>query len=690
MYKTKSGKAHPLGATPDANGVNFSIFSENAISVKLLLFNKHNDLDPFLEIDIDHITNRTFHFWHVYVEGLKPGTHYAYRIDGQRDVSSGHRFNPNKILLDPYSKGNTNDLWNRVDACGEDDNLHSSMRSVVIDSGNYDWEGDTALNLPIKDSIIYEMHVRGFTKGEGSNVKHPGSFRGIIEKIPYLKSLGITAVELLPIFEFDSKEILKVKQNGEELSNYWGYSTYSFFAPHAMYCINPEVGNHINEFRDMVKALHKAGIEIILDVVFNHSSEGNHQGPTINFKGIDNSIYYYLSPESREFYFDFSGCGNTINCNHPVVEKFITDCLAYWINEMHIDGLRFDEGSILSRGEDGIPLKHPPVLWTLELAEIFSSTKLIAEAWDAAGLYQIGNFTGFRWSEWNGKYRDSCRRFLKGDVEQIGDVAARVAGSADLYQHSRHRPTNSINFMACHDGMTLMDLVSYNRKNNWANGEENNDGIDENLSWNSGIEGETDDQSIILFRKQRIKNFLSVLFLSTGVPMILSGDEVGKSQKGNNNVYCQDNDLAWFDWSLVDRNADLLRFTQKIIEFRRNCSNLRRSYFYLGNINERGLADISWHGCQLNSPGWYDDNSRVLAFTIASFVDSDPDIHVMMNMDSQNLDFEIPNIEDRKWYRFVDSSLDSPNDILSKNNVKLCKEKLYNVNSYSIAILISK
>ncbi len=690
MYKTKSGKAHPLGATPDANGVNFSIFSENATSVKLLLFNKHNDLDPFLEIDIDHITNRTFHFWHVYVEGLKPGTHYTYRIDGQSDVSSGHRFNPNKILLDPYSKGNTNDLWNRVDACGEDDNLHSSMRSVVIDSSNYDWEGDTALNLPIQDSIIYEMHVRGFTNGEGSNVKHPGTFRGIIEKIPYLKSLGITAVELLPIFEFDSKEILKVKENGYELRNYWGYSTYSFFAPHAMYCTNPEIGNHINEFRDMVKALHKAGIEIILDVVFNHSSEGNHQGPTINFKGIDNSIYYYLSPESREFYFDYSGCGNTINCNHPVVEKFITDCLAYWINEMHIDGLRFDEGSILSRGEDGTPLKHPPVLWNLELAEIFSKTKLIAEAWDAAGLYQIGSFTGFRWSEWNGKYRDTFRKFLKGDTGEIGSVAARVAGSADLYQHSRHRPTNSINFMACHDGMTLMDLVSYNSKNNWENGEDNKDGIDENLSWNSGIEGETDDQSIIRFRKQRIKNFLSVLFLSIGVPMILSGDEVGKSQKGNNNVYCQDNDLAWFDWSLVDRNADLLRFTQKIIEFRRNCSNLRRSYFYLGNINIRGLADITWHGCQLNSPGWFDENSRVLAFTIASFVDSEPDIHVMMNMDSQNLNFEIPVIEDRKWYRFVDTSLDSPNDILSKKKVKLFKEKLYNVNSYSIAILISK
>lgn len=688
-HEVSSGRQHPLGSTPDENGVNFSLFSENAEAVQLLLFEKHDDIEPFQVIDFDPKINRTFHFWHIYVEGLKPGVSYGYKIDGSRDKSAGHRFNPDKLLLDPYSKGNTNDLWDRVAACGDGDNTAQSMRSIVIDWTKYDWKGDVKINRPMKDSIIYEMHVGGFTKNPNSGAKFPGTFKGVTEKIPYLKELGITAVELLPVFEFDSKEILKIKDNGEVLRNYWGYSTYSFFAPHAAYCTSPDEGSHLDEFRDMVKELHKAGIEVILDVVFNHTNEGNHEGPVINFKGIDNLIHYYLSPESREFYFDYSGCGNTLNCNHPVVEKFIFDCLKFWVEEMHVDGFRFDEGSILSRGENGQPLRHPPVLWSIELSEVFADTKLIAEAWDAAGLYQIGGFPGYRWGEWNGKYRDTIRRFLKGDAGIVGQVADRIAGSASIYQHSRHKPTNSINFVACHDGMTLWDLVSYNYKNNWANGENNNDGIDDNLSWNSGFEGEVNDSEIINFRKKRVKNFLATLLVSNGVPMILSGDEVGKSQNGNNNVYCQDNELAWFDWELTENNKDLLRFTQLMINFRKQNESLRRDDFYKGELNSRGIPDISWHGCSVNSPGWDDPNAKVLAFTIGSFTENQPDIQVMINMHYTPLEFELPKIGKTKWYRFVDTSLLSPDDILAKSKMKAVTGQSYLVNEYSVVILVN-
>lgn len=686
-HKVSSGKAHPLGSTVNSKGVNFSIYSENATSIELLLFNDNNSKEPYQIIELDPKENRTFHFWHIQVEGVKPGTNYAYRIDGPQDKSEGHRFNKNKVVLDPYSKGNTNTLWDRVAACNDEDNLENSMRSVVIDQTKYDWRGDKKLNTPSKDSVIYEMHVGGFTKNKNSGVKNPGTFKGVTEKIQYLKSLGVTAVELLPVFEFDSKEILNIKDDGEVLKNYWGYSTFSFFAPHAAYCNSPDQGTHLDEFRDMVKELHKAGIEVILDVVFNHSNEGNHQGPTINFKGIDNSLYYYLVPEAREFYFDYSGCGNTLNCNHPVMEKFILDCLTFWVEEMHVDGFRFDEGSILSRGEDGTPLEHPPVLWNMELSEVFEDTKLIAEAWDAAGLYQIGSFPGYRWSEWNGKYRDAVRKFMKGDKGITGELASRIAGSADIYSHSRHLPTNSINFIACHDGMTLFDLVAYNEKNNWANGENNNDGIDENLSWNSGVEGETEDKGLIHFRKQRVKNFMAILMLSNGIPMILSGDEVGKSQFGNNNVYCQDNELAWFDWDLVNTNSDILNFTQEMIKFRSANESLRRGEFFNGEENKQGLKDITWHGCKLNEPGFENPESNVLAFTLASQKRLQPDIHVMMNMHYEPLEFEIPSGENFKWKRFADTSLEAGDDIspVKKNRVDIIEK--YTVNPYSLVIL---
>jgi glycogen operon protein len=690
QFRVQKGRAHPLGATPDENGTNFSLYSENATAVQLLLFDAHDDVEPFQIIDFDPVWNMTFHFWHVYVEGLKPGAHYVYRIDGPRDVNQGFRFNPNKIILDPYSKGNNNTLWNRVDACGDGDNLKTSMRCVVIDTKGYDWENDAPVHRPIKDSIIYEMHVGGFTRSKTSKVENPGTFKGVIEKIPYLKKLGVNTIELLPVFEFDAKEIVRIRDDGMPLYNYWGYSTFSFFAPHAAYCSNPEEGNHVDEFRDMVKELHRAGIEVILDVVFNHTNEGNHQGPTINFKGIDNNVYYYLSHDNKEFYFDYSGCGNTINANHPIVEKFITDCLNYWVQEMHVDGFRFDEGSILSRGEDGSPLAHPPVLWELELAEIFADTKLIAEAWDAAGLYQIGSFPGYRWAEWNGKYRDAIRSFVKGDPGVIGDVASRIAGSSDIYKHSRHRPTNSLNFVSCHDGFCMKDIVTYNFKHNDDNGEGNRDGVNDNLSWNSGIEGETNDRAIVTFRNRRIKNFVSILMLSTGVPMLLSGDEVGKMQFGNNNPYCQDNEISWFDWSLTKTNEELFRFFRLMIEFRNANSLLRRDDFFDGAINKRGLKDIDWHGCKLHSPGWMDPASKILSFTMGAFEEKEPDIHVMMNMDQEPLMFDIPVIEERQWYRFVDTWLPVSEDILERGQEKLYGEHQYLVNPYSIVILISK
>lgn len=690
-YEIETGKAHPLGATPDDQGVNFSLFSENATSVQLLLFEAHSDVDPFMIVDLDGDDNKTFHFWHVYIKGLKPGVCYAYRVDGPHNIHQGHRFNKKKVLIDPYAKGNIDVVWDRIEACTDNDNLRTCMKSVVIDPDTYDWEGDKCLNIPMKDSIIYEMHVGGFTKSSSSKANNPGTFKGVIEKIPYLKELGVTAVELLPVFEFDSKHPLRITEDGRELKNYWGYSTIGFFSPESSYCIEPESGNHLNEFRDMVKELHKAGIEVILDVVFNHTDEGNHLGPVISFKGIDNKIYYHTVPSDRQYYMDYSGCGNTVNCNYPIVEKFITDVLEFWVKEMHVDGFRFDEGSILTRGEDGAPLKYAPVLWNIELMETFADIKLIAEAWDAGGLYQIGAFPGYRWAEWNGTFRDTIRKFVKGEPGIVGAVATKIAGSADVYQPSGHSPLNSINFITCHDGFTLKDLVSYNEKHNEANGENNMDGVNDNFSWNCGYEGETEDREINNLREIQIKNFITILLLSKGIPMITSGDEVGRTQKGNNNTYCQDNEINWFDWTLLDKNKDNFHFFKNMISFRKNNAVLRSGRFFEGKINERGLADITWHGCKLGSPGWNDNLSKVLSFTMGALEKGASDIHVMMNMDNSGLDFEIPDIKgNRKWYRTVDTSLPSPEDITECGKEKLINSSIYHVNAHSIVILISK
>ncbi len=687
-YQTEAGRTHPLGATVNERGVNFALFSEYATGVELLLFNKHDDVDPAQIISLSPDKNKSFHIWHVFVRDLKPGMHYAYRVNGPCCPEDGHRFDPEKVLIDPYAKGNSKSVWRRGDACGPGSNLQTSMRSVVIDTADYDWQDDRPLAAPMSDLIIYELHVGGFTKSPSSGATSPGTFRGVIEKIPYLKELGITAVELLPVFEFDDTETLRTV-DGQPLKNYWGYSTMAFFAPHPGYCENPESGNHVREFRDMVKALHAAGISVILDVVFNHTDEGNHQGPTFSFKGIDNKNYYHLVPDNEQYYNDFTGCGNTFKCNHPIAEKLIVECLEYWVNEMHVDGFRFDEASVLTRGEDGAPLEYPPVVWHIELSEALADTKVFAEAWDAAGLYQIGYFPGYRWGEWNGRFRDDIRRFVKGDPGLIGNVAYRLAGSSDLYESRRHLPINSVNFVNCHDGFTLNDLVSYDDKNNEANGEGNRDGINENLSWNCGAEGESLDLGVETLRTQQIKNFAVLLLVSQGVPMFVAGDEVRRTQRGNNNGYCQDNELNWFDWTLPQRHADLFRFWKQMIAFRKAHPSIHRSRFFTGLGNERGLADIAWHGCQLNTPKWSDSESRVLAFTLGG-AGGEADIHVMFNMSWQSAAFQLPAAGGRSWYRSVDTSLPSPDDIADARSETAVAGDSYIVNGRSSVILISR
>jgi glycogen operon protein len=690
MYQIKPGRAHPLGAVLDANGVNFSLFSEHATYVELLLFANHDDLEPTQIIPLDPLKYRTFHFWHVYVIGLPPSFHYAYRLDASPNAQgTGNRFNRNKVVIDPYARGNTTSLWSRANASEPDDNVHTSMRSAIIDTSNYDWEGDQPLNRPMSETIIYEMHVGGFTKSPSSGSQYAGTFSGIREKIPYLTELGITAIELLPIFAFDETGISRLNPvDGTPLRDFWGYNPISHFAPHSAYCNSPTEGSHVQDFRDMVKALHKAGIEVILDVVFNHTGENGQSGPTISFSGIDNSIYYCLDPQNAEHYIDDSGCGNTFNCNHPIVEKLIVECLEFWVKEMHVDGFRFDEASILTRGIDGIPMRYPSVLWHIELDEALADTKIIAEAWDAAGLYQVGSFPGYRWAEWNGRYRDDIRRFVKGDPGIVGTVASRMTGSSDIYQATGHMPINSINFITCHDGFTLNDLVSYNSKHNEANGEGNRDGSDTNFSWNYGIEGETDDQAIETLRLKQIKNFFAILMLSQGVPMLLAGDEVKRTQRGNNNAYCQDNEMSWFDWNLVQKNADLLRFVKLMITFRKSHSNLRRERFFTGEPDAQGQKDIDWHGVKLYSPGWFDPNSRVLAFTIWG-LSQDDDLHVLLNMDTVDLDFEIP-VSQKKWFIAIDTARQSPADIAEAGQEIALAGSMCHVERHSLVVLLSR
>lgn len=683
QYNTNPGSTYPTGAIVKEDGVNFSIFSRHATHVELLLFCDTEQREPYQIIKLDPESNRTFFAWHVFVEGLQAGSCYAWRMDGPHDTyHTGLRFDPDKYLLDPWARAVSDKHWVRQAACQPGENGKTAMRSLVVDN-HYDWEGDTLLNVKSETIIIYEMHVGGFTRHPSSGVDHPGTFGAVIEKIPYLQELGITHVELLPVMAFDEQDVPPgTAQLG--LKNYWGYSTHSFFSPHPGYCVTPEQGTHIREFRDMVKALHKAGISVIMDVVFNHTSEAGEGGPTINFKGIDNSVFYHLDHHDKNHFRDYTGCGNTVNANHPIVANFIVDCLEYWVHEMHVDGFRFDLASALARGEQGEVLHDPPVLWAIDLSERLSKTKLIAEAWDATGLYQVGSFPGNRWAEWNGLYRDVVRAFIRGDHDVISQFATRISGSSDLYNHQGRLPISSINFITCHDGFTLNDLVSYNAKHNHANGEDNRDGCSNNISYNYGIEGETTDLRIMAIRKQQAKNAFAILLLSQGVPMLLAGDEVLATQHGNNNSYCQDNELTWFDWDLTETNHDMLHFVKNMIALRKRHPALMRRRFLTGKQGEDGAkADIIWHSEKLGALNWDDPTSLILSFTLAATTEYEGDLHVMMNMSAAECNMALP---DQPWCLAVDTSLESPRDIIPPQQQNAVRMNSYLVKSRTVAV----
>jgi len=686
-YPVLPGRRYPPGATVEDAGVNFSVYSRHATGAELLLYESATSPEPFQIIRLDPRTNHTFFSWHVLVQGLLPGTHYTWRLEGPNDPHGhGWRFDPNIELVDPWARAINVAGWDRWRRQHRGVQPHDSPRAIVL-AEEYDWEGDTPLHLPSEQMIIYELHVGGFTRHPSSGVRHPGTFLGLIEKIPYLKELGITHVELMPVMAFDEQDVPEeVWKAG--LRNFWGYSTLGFFSPHPGFCVTPERGTHRREFRDMVKALHRAGIGVILDVVFNHTCEGGAGGPILNFKGFGNETFYCLDTIDKGIYLDFTGCGNTVNANHPLVTHFILDALEYWVREMHVDGFRFDLASALARDSDGRPLANPPVLWGIELSDTLAETEIIAEAWDAAGLYQVGSFPGYRWMEWNGRYRDSIRRFVRGDPGLIPEIATRISGSSDLYEANLRQPINSINFVTCHDGFTLWDLVSYNRKHNLANHEGNRDGSDNNLSWNCGIEGETQNLEVLNLRRRQAKNFLTLLFLSQGIPMLLAGDEVLRSQQGNNNAWCQDNEIGWFDWSLLDRNADMLRFTRGLIALRKRHPNLRHRHFLVGQPLPGGtLPDVAWHGLELNAPRWDDPESRILAFTLAPTCAEEAPLHVMINMSDRALRFALPEIAPARWYLALDTARPAPNDVMSPADQSPVSEIRPLVRARSILVL---
>lgn len=678
----EKGEAYPLGSTLLSGGVNFSLFCKHGTSVELLLFDRAEDIEPSRVITLDARYHRTYHYWHVFVPGLSNGQLYAYRIQGPFDLSRGHRYSDKSILLDPYAKAVAVPETYQRYAYKIGGDASPPMKSAVADLSLYDWQDDKRLLRPFAQTIIYELHVAGFTRNPNSKVaaEKRGTYAGLIEKIPYLKDLGITAVELLPVFQFDEQDC------PPGLVNYWGYSPVSFFAPHHNYSCSKEPLKVLDEFRDMVKALHRAGIEVILDVVYNHSAEGDDKGPSFCFRGIDNKVYYLLD-NNKALYSNFSGTGNTLNANHSIVRRMIIDSLHFWANEMHVDGFRFDLASILSRDANGQPLENPPVLWDIESDPRLAGIKLIAEAWDAAGLYQVGSFAGDSWKEWNGKFRDDVRRFLRGDEGNISTLVTRLIGSPDIYHGMEREPERSINFVTCHDGFTLNDLVSYNEKHNEANGESNRDGTNENYSWNCGEEGDSGDAAIDDIRLRQIKNFLSINLLSIGAPMLLMGDEVRRTQKGNNNAYCQNNELSWFDWSLTEKNFGLYRFVKHLIAFRQQRDlALPENKMSLGQLLEK--AQISWHGVKLGMPDWA-PNSHTIAFSVISLSGS-LSVHYMLNAYGEALAFELPQLENKiKWKRWIDTSLHSPDDIDAWTEGREVDGSTYNVPAHTAVILMA-
>ena len=655
-----AGQSYPLGASLAGSGVNFNVYSRNATRMEVLLFDHADDSQPSRVITLDPNANRTYHYWHVWVDGVKPGQIYGYRAYGPFDPANGNRFDPHKVLLDPYGRALAVPAnYSREAARQAGDNTATAMKSVVIDPRSYDWEGDKPLKRPASQTIVYEMHVRGFTRHPSSGVSEEkrGTYAGLIEKIPYLQDLGITAVELLPVFQFDALDAPAGRVN------YWGYAPVSFFAPHHAYSSRRDVNGPVDEFRDMVKALHRAGIEVILDVVFNHTAEDNETGPTLSFRGLDNSTYYILDDDPSR-YANYSGTGNTMNANQPVVRRMIVDSLRYWVEEMHVDGFRFDLACILARDSTGQPMANPPVLWDIETDPLLAGTKMIAEAWDAAGMYQVGSFVGDSWREWNGKFRDDMRDFFRGANGTVSNVADRMLGSPNLFGHEQREAEQSVNFVTCHDGFTLNDLVAYNTKHNEANGEDNRDGANDNRSWNCGVEGPTDDPAIEQLRDRQVKNFLTITLLSLGLPMILMGDEVRRTQGGNNNPYCQDNETSWFDWTLLEKHADLHRFV-KFLCARRVLRNLGPNADSTSLIQLLRQSNKAWHGTKLNQPD-FNDWSHSIAFS-AVIDQGKTAFHLILNAYWEPLTFELPPVLNggpNPWRRWIDTSLPSPNDIV--------------------------
>ncbi len=650
----------PYGAILRSDGVQFVVVSRSATAMRLLLYNKVSDRNPSEIIEFDKDENHWGDVWSVFVPGLTSGQLYHLQADGPFKPEEGHRFDGNSRLIDPYAKALAGTFQRSSDG------ITRPPKCVVVDDDQFDWKDDRHVKTPLEETIIYETHVRGFTNARSSGVRHPGTYLGLIEKIPYLQSLGVTAVELMPVHEFP---ILGSDGSKPSHKNYWGYDPMAFFSPHRGYAFSAEPGAQVNEFKEMVRAFHQAGIEVILDVVFNHTCEGNEFGPTISFKGLENRVYYML--ENGIYYKNYSGCGNTVNGNHPIVRELIFNCLRHWVHNYHIDGFRFDLASILSRDRNGHLVANPPIVEMISEDPLLADTKIIAEAWDAAGAYQVGSFGSLRWAEWNGKYRDDVRRFWRGDPYMNGALATRLSGSSDLYQHGGRAPYNSINFITSHDGFTLNDLVSYNYKHNQANGEKNRDGENNNYSNNHGVEGPTRDKEVETVRIRQIKNMLTTLFLSQGVPMLVAGDECRRTQRGNNNAYCQDNNISWFDWKLVKKNEHLRRFVQTLIMFRRREPTVRQPRFLTGQPQGRGrLPDLSWHGPHGGPVDWNNGLERSLSCLLAATPrtdSSEPPHHnvlIMTHGGNEPTEFHFPEIaKNLAWWLFIDTDAKTPFDI---------------------------
>jgi glycogen operon protein len=682
-FRVRRGHPLPYGVAARRDGVNFSVFSKHATAVNLVLFASGED-EPVLELPLDPRYNKTGDVWHVFVEGLDPGVEYGFRADRSPNPTPDVlRFEPSRVLIDPFSKSVVGlETWGEVTAAK---GRLERLRSRVVDE-EFDWGHEHPLAVPLADSVIYEMHVRGFTRHPSSGVRHPGTFRGVVEKIPYLRELGVTAVELMPVTEFEECDNPRTNLlTGGPLRNYWGYQPVSFFAPKASYAVNGAPGEAVREFKAMVKALHEAGLEVILDIVFNHTGEGDERGATFCWRGLDNPTYYLLEPKTGR-YLNYSGCGNTLNCNHPVLRHQILAALRYWVTEMHVDGFRFDLASILGRGRDGEVLPNPPLLEAIAGDPVMADVKLIAEAWDAAGLYQVGSFPSWgRWAEWNGRFRDEVRRFVKSDPGLTKLLATRLAGSPDLYRGSERAPWHSINFVTSHDGFTLADLVSYNDKHNWENGEGNTDGHPENLSWNCGEEGPSSHFDVNALRRRQQRNFLALLFLSQGVPMLQAGDEFARTQRGNNNAYCQDNETSWVDWSLLERNADLFRFTQRLIRFRKAHPSLRRRTF----LEDEARPPVAWHGTRLGRPDWTGE-SRTLSMHLLA-ANGDEPIYLIANAHWEAKAFELPKPwPGSTWRRFVDTSLPPGEDALDPGAETAVAAGRYPAGPRSVVVLVGR